>query len=113
MLQSFLAGAPAAIHSLQRVAEPGSICLVIPEHAIAARGKIVVSGYGFRIEAAQRRRVAQVIKKQLALLGNLIKRNSFDPQTGLIRRAVAGSFRSAQFWICSWRNILRGECEEC
>src|SRR5215471_5098207 len=101
MFESFLAGPPAAIHSLQRIADFDSICFVILKHPLAARWKIVGSGYGLRIEMAEGRRVTQVIKKQFALLGNLIKGNGFDPQTGLFRRAVTGSFSSAQFWICS------------
>jgi hypothetical protein len=52
----------------------------------------------FRIKAAQRRRVAEVVKKEPRLLRHLIERKRFDAQSGFLRRAMTGSFGGAQFW---------------
>ena len=109
MFECFFARAPGAIHSFQRAAKSVAIGLVIPEDPLAAVWKIVMMLYGFRIEFSERNRIAQVIKKQLALLWNLIEGNGLDAQSSLFRRAMTGNFGGAQFGVCSCRNILRGE----
>lgn len=53
-----LAGAPTAIHLLQRIANRGAISFVIGEHAVTPLGNLVMKTHGFRIEASQRHRIA-------------------------------------------------------
>src|SRR5436190_1647517 len=70
VLESLFAGSPITIHRLQRGAESRSISLVMSEDTIATVRQVVMMLHYFRIKAPQRNRIAQVIKKQLALLWN-------------------------------------------
>ena len=57
-----------------------------------------MKAHRFGIKVAQRRRVAEIVEKEPRLLGDLIERNRFDAQSGLLRGAVTGSFGGTQFW---------------
>src|SRR5882672_2978592 len=97
VFECLFAGAPGAIHSFERAAKYLSIGLMIREHPLDAVWQIVMMLYCFRIKFSEGDWIAQVVKKQLALLWNLIEGNGFDAQSSLFRRAVTGNFNGAQF----------------
>ena len=96
MFERPLARAPTSIHEFERVANRCSIDFIVRQHTFASLNKIEVVLDCFRIEASERRRVAQVVEKQLALTRNVSEREFLYTQSGLFRRSVTGSFGGAQ-----------------
>src|ERR1043166_8444847 len=96
MFEGLLARAPTSIQPFERITHRAAIDFVIFQHPRATLNQIEVVVDCFRIEASQRRRVAQVVEKQLALTWNVSEREFLYAESGLFRRSVTGSFGGAQ-----------------